>query len=257
MLYQITQYISFLLRSTNHHGVHSPYVYNLITKCFYNKKHQPAYNKLLAYQKSLYSNTTTISISDLGAGSKVTKNKQRRISSIAKHSGTSFKRSKLLYRLVNYLDCQHILELGTSLGIATQAMSIANTNAQITTIEGCSNIADFTKHQLKNHQLDNINLLHGDFQQHLSKLSKNKYDLIFFDGNHQKEATLAYFEAMLPTVHNDTLFIFDDIYWSKGMTQAWQSIKNHPRVTVTIDTYFWGIVSFRKEQQKEHFTIRV
>jgi hypothetical protein len=41
------------------------------------------------------------------------------------------------------------------------------------------------------------------------------------------------------------------------MTEAWETIKQHPKVTVTINTFFWGFVFFRKEQVKEHFTIRV
>ena len=35
MLFRIKTYINFLLRSSNQHGVHSPFVYNLVTKCFY------------------------------------------------------------------------------------------------------------------------------------------------------------------------------------------------------------------------------
>ena len=82
-------------------------------------------------------------------------------------------------------------------------------------------------------------------------------DLIFFDGNHQKEATLNYFNQLLPLAHNDSVFIFDDIHWSKGMEEAWEKIKKHPEVRVTIDSFYWGIVFFRKEQEKEHFTIRL
>ena len=33
-------------------------------------------------------------------------------------------------------------------------------------------------------------------------------------------------------------------------------IKKHPKVTVTIDTFQWGIVFFRIEQVKENFIIR-
>jgi hypothetical protein len=40
------------------------------------------------------------------------------------------------------------------------------------------------------------------------------------------------------------------------MEEAWETIKNHPKVTVTIDTFQWGLVFFRKEQPKEHFVIR-
>jgi predicted O-methyltransferase YrrM len=82
-------------------------------------------------------------------------------------------------------------------------------------------------------------------------------DLIYFDGNHRKEASLHYFEKLLPLVHNDSVFIFDDIHWSKEMEEAWEQIKAHPQVSVSIDTFYWGLVFFRKEQEKEHFTIRL
>jgi predicted O-methyltransferase YrrM len=97
----------------------------------------------------------------------------------------------------------------------------------------------------------------GDFDSHLDTLEPDTLDLVFFDGNHNKEATLRYFEKLLPKAHNNSLFIFDDIYWSKDMTEAWELIKNHPKVTVTVDTFFWGFVFFRKEQVKEDFVVRV
>ena len=34
----IISYLKFLIRSTNQHGVHSPFVYNFITRCLYNKQ---------------------------------------------------------------------------------------------------------------------------------------------------------------------------------------------------------------------------
>ncbi|MFT7336346.1 MAG: putative O-methyltransferase YrrM [Porticoccaceae bacterium] len=83
------------------------------------------------------------------------------------------------------------------------------------------------------------------------------FQLIYFDGNHSKKATLDYFELLLPTITNETVWIFDDIHWSYDMEQAWEMIKKHPKVTVTIDTFQWGLVFFRYEQEKQHFIIRV
>ena len=256
-LYQIIQYIKFLIKSTNQHGVHSPFVYNLITKCFYNKTNHEAYKVILNYRKELLKNTSSIKVTDLGAGSHVMKQKKRSISSMAKNAGSTTKRAKLLFRLTTYFKPKNILELGTSLGIATHAMSLANPNSNITSIEGCTNTSSFTKASFEKHKLQNIDLITGDFKKVTKELSTNSYDLIFFDGNHQKEATLNYFETLLQTVNNDSVFIFDDIYWSKSMTEAWEAIKQHPKVTVSIDTFFWGFVFFRKEQLKEHFSIRV
>ena len=162
-----------------------------------------------------------------------------------------------MYRLIKYFGPNSILELGTSLGIGTKSMSLGNPETLITTVEGCPNISNFAKEQFDNENLSNIKVINSDFEKALKSLNQITFDFVFFDGNHEKEATLSYFETLLPKVHNDTVFIFDDIHWSKGMTEAWENIKQHPRVTVTINTFFWGIVFFRKEQEKEHFTIRV
>ena len=35
---QFKSYLKFLLKSTNEHGVHSPFVYNFVTRCLYNKQ---------------------------------------------------------------------------------------------------------------------------------------------------------------------------------------------------------------------------
>ena len=257
MFYQISKYTKFLLQSTNQHGVHSPFVYDLVTKCFYDKTNYEAYNSILNYRKLLLKTNTKIKVKDLGVGSQVMKVEARKVSEMTKNAGTTSKRAKLLYRLTNYLKPKNILELGTSLGIATHAMSLVNPKAYITSIEGCPNTSAFSKTQLKTQESEHINIVTENFNKEIEKLSSNNYDLIFFDGNHQKEATLNYFETLLKTINNDSVFIFDDIYWSEDMTEAWEIIKAHPKVSVTIDTFFWGFVFFRNEQEKQHFKIRI
>ncbi|RLD29551.1 MAG: class I SAM-dependent methyltransferase [Bacteroidetes bacterium] len=257
MLYQIKSYFKFFIKSTNQHGIHSPFVYNLVTKCLYDKTNYSSYPQVKNYKKSLLNNKNTIAVTDFGAGSHIMKSSIRIISQIAKKAGTTHSRAKLLFRLVNYFKFNAILELGTSLGIATYAMSLGNTKAKITTIEGCPNISKFSENNFKQFNLKNIEVLTGNFSNIIETLKHNTYDLIFFDGNHQKEATINYFETLLQTTHNDSVFIFDDIYWSKDMTEAWKTIIQHSKVTVSIDTFFWGFVFFRKEQNKEHFTIRL
>lgn len=256
-MYQIIQYIKFLLASTNQHGVHSPFVYLLITECFYNKKTQQSYKALHKYREALYSTKKTITVSDFGAGSRVFKSNKREVSKIAKTAGITTKRAQLLNRLVPYLEIKNSLELGTSLGLATAALSTNNPHTKITTIEGCPETAAVAQAQFNTFKLNNIQLIVDHFTEALPKVTSEKFDLIYMDGNHQKEATLNYFETLLPTTHNNSLIIFDDIHWSEAMTEAWEVIKQHPKVTVTIDTFYWGFVFFRKEQVKEHFTIRL
>ena len=59
MLFRIKTYVNFLLRSTNQHGVHSPFVYNLVTKCFYNRSDKNISKRINIWAKE----TQRISIS--------------------------------------------------------------------------------------------------------------------------------------------------------------------------------------------------
>ncbi len=256
MMYTILSYIKYKLTAKNQHSVHSPFVYDLVTTCLYDSKVYPAYKKFVAYRSSLLASEDTIQVTDLGeGGSRGTE--ERKVKDITKIAASLNKGQQLMYRLVKHLGATSCLELGTSLGNATYAMALANKKGTITTIEGCPNISKYTEQLFKDNAINNVTFLDGDFKHVLPSLEASEYDLIFFDGNHNKEATLSYFETMLSKAHNKSVFIFDDIYWSKGMTEAWEIIKGHPKVTVTIDIFFWGLVFFRKEQGKEHFKIRL
>lgn len=272
MLFQIKSYLKFLWYSKNEHAVHSPFVFNLITKCFYDKKQKSdsspdkyrdeqakQYDILKEYRSSLLANKNTIEVTDFGAGSQIFKSNTRQIGQIAKTAGISQKRAELLFRITNYYQPQSILEIGTSLGLATSALALGNQKSKITTLEGCPNTAHQCQLQLQNFNINTIDLVVTEFSRYLSnlKLETVNFKLIYFDGNHSKKATLEYFELLLPTICNETVWIFDDIHWSSGMEEAWEIIKKHPKVTVTIDTFQWGIVLFRREQPKEHFVIRV
>ena len=152
MLFQIKAYLKFLWNSKNEHGVHSPFVFNLLTKCFYDKKSKPEYAILKNYRKSLLENKNFIEVTDFGAGSKVFKSNRRQISKIAKTAGISPKRAELLFRVTNYFQPATILEIGTSLGLATSALALGNTNANVITLEGCPQTANVAQNQL--HQFD-------------------------------------------------------------------------------------------------------
>ncbi len=296
-MFIVRAYIKFLLRSSNQHGVHSPFVYGLVTKCFYDRRKYPAYGILKNFRKSLLKDKREIQVTDFGAGSRVFRSDIRRVSEITKNAGISRKRARLLNRLVRYLKIKNALELGTSVGLGTAAMAVGN-KVKVTSIEGCPQTAKIAAEKFRKLGLDTIELKVGKFEEILGDrkqkkyripesrlspagadseerhysdssstdheqqvsedfgLSAHKYDLIYIDGNHQKEATLRYFKQLLPTVHNDSVMIFDDIHWSPEMEEAWEEIREHSAVKVTIDTFQWGLVFFRREQEKEHFVIR-
>jgi len=257
MIHQAKSLIKFLRLSKNKHGIHSPFVYGLVTKCFNDKTKYPAYRILKSHRKALRKDSSIIEMMDHGQGSRVFKGPNRKISAVYRNAGIKKDRQKLLYRIASYLKCENILEFGTSLGLGTIALALSNEFAYVQTVEACSNTAKTAKDYFTKLGLSNIVLYQETFNDFLFKNPSEKYDLIFIDGDHNGERTLTYFHSLLKNVHNDSLIIFDDIYWSKGMTEAWEKIISNENVTVSIDTFQWGLVFFRKEQPKQHFVIRV
>jgi len=257
MIHQAKSLIKFLRLSKNKHGVHSPFVYGLVTKCFNDKTKYANYQVLKTHRKALKKDNSVIEMKDFGQGSRIFKKPVRKVSAVLKNAGMKKDRQKLLFRIAAYLKCENMLELGTSLGLGTTALSLSNQFAYVHTVEACSNTAKVAQEYFKQFNLKNIKLHNETFNDFILKNSSETFDLIFIDGDHNGERTLNYFNSLLNNVHNGSIIIFDDIYWSKDMTKAWENIIANEQVTVSIDTFQWGIVFFRKEQAKEHFIIRV
>lgn len=249
----------FTAANSKGHGMHSPFVFEFITKVLNDKTNYEAYTTVEALRKKLLHNETVLTIEDMGAGSATGETKQRKVSSIAKHAAKPKKFGQLLHRMVKYYQLQTILELGTSLGITTSYLSLAKNDAQIITMEGATEIAATANENFKRLHLQNIKLVEGNFDYTLSAVlyKQPKFDFVFIDGNHRQEPTEKYFQMLLPKLHNDSIIVFDDIHWSKEMEAAWKNIQDHPAVRCTIDLFFIGIVILRQEfKEKQHFTIR-
>jgi len=256
VIHQSKSYIKFIRLAKNRHGVHSPFVYDLVTKCFNDKTKYPEYEILKSHRKALRSDTSTFEMKDFGQGSRVFKGSARKVSAVLKNAGMRKKRQRLLFRLAKYFNSENVLELGTSLGLGTVALSLSNEFSAINTVEGCPNTLSKAQEYFEKFNLHNIQIHQELFSEFLENTS-TQFDLIFIDGDHNGERTLGYFNSLLKKVHNDSVIIFDDIYWSKDMTVAWQKIITNENVTVSIDTFQWGLVFFRKEQPKQHFVIRI
>lgn len=255
----VSKYLRYYFTASNGkgHGIHSPFVFQLVTQVLNDKRNYEDYKRIERQRSLLLGNETIIEVDDFGAGSVKGLKKKRVVQQIAASSLKPKKYAQLLYRLVKYFQSKEVLELGTSLGITTSYLASANKDVQVTTLEGADTIAALAQQTFDAQQLKNIQLITGNFDETLAAVTNKKYDFIFIDGNHRKEPTLRYFNQLLSCIHNNSVMIFDDIHWSKEMEEAWEEIKNHSSVTLTVDLFFIGLVFFRKEQkEKEHFVVR-
>lgn len=186
MLQKIISYLKFLYHSKNEHGVHSPFVFDLVTKCLYNKTKYSEYS----------------------------------------HLKNSSKRNRLLVRIVKYFEPKTILEIGNANELNSIILS-----SEIISLQA--------------------------FQKNINGSHASTFDFIYFNKNESQKSTLDYFEWLLPTVTNNSAWIFNDNHKSIENENTWKIIKKHPKVKVTIDVFHFGMVFFRAEQEKEHFVIRV
>ncbi len=254
----ISDYLKHRLISKSRHGTHSPFVYKLADEVIYDFKSKIDYKTIEDQRKKLLNDESLITVTDLGAGSHLNKNRTKKVSQIAKNALKNPRLAQLIYRLAKDNNPKSIIELGTCLGITTAYLSKASPNADIITIEGCPETAKVAYNNFRELDLDNIELQVGNFDLLLPTViaALPQLDFVYIDGNHRKDATLNYFKWCLPKVHEGSLLIFDDIYWSKGMKDAWEEIKSNPQVTVTVDLFWIGLVYFKKGQVKEHFKLK-
>ncbi len=259
MLFQfVADYLKHRLTAKSRHGTHSPFVYKLVDEVIYDFSGKKVYDDIEKQRKKLLNDETMLTITDLGAGSRLNTNKQKKVSQVAKNALKNQRLAQLIYRLAHHHPAQKIIELGTCLGITTAYLAKANQEANVVTMEGCPETANVAYQNFVSLGVKNVELQVGNFNELFPKEVEitPHLDFVYIDGNHTKEATLNYFNLCLPKVHEGTLLIFDDIYWSNGMKEAWEEIKAHPKVTVTIDLFWIGLVYFKKGQVKEHFKIK-
>ncbi len=255
------KYIHYYFTASNGkgHGIHSPFVFDFIKNVLNDKKKDQSYAAIEKIRNELLHDKRVVDVEDFGAGSIAVPFRKKRIADITRSFLKSKKLAQLLFRIVQYFQPQNIVELGTSLGITTAYIANANKTSEVFTLEGAKNIADIAQENFLKLDVQNVIQVQGNFDDTLPQLLSKiqKVDFAYVDGNHRKEPTLHYFDQLTNKSTQSTIFIFDDIHWSKEMEEAWKQIQQHNDVTLTIDLFFIGLVFFKKDfKAKQHFVIR-
>ncbi len=264
----LLRYLAFWFRSGNAHAVHSPFVFDLYTRVIRPAAQQPDFGKpdsgkpdfgkIEALRAALLADPREMDTIDLGAGSRVARSPRRRVKDIARYAQKDARTGQLLFRLVGHFAPRTLFDLGTSLGITTSYLAAASPRAALYTFEGCPQTLAIAKSNFARLDYWHIRPVAGNLDETLPAMLKEitALDFVFFDANHRREPTLRYFAACLAKAHEDSVFVFDDIYWSAEMRTAWEEIKSHSAVTLTVDLFHVGLVFFRRKQPKQHFRLR-
>ena len=258
-IHRICAWLKHRLTATNTlgHGIHSPKLYYIVESLFYDDNAYYAFAHIEKQRQRLLRARKTIYVNDFGTGA----SGERKVADIAAASLKPAKQAQLLFRLVNYLNPQNIVELGTSLGITTAYLAMAAPKAKVITMEGSDTVADEAKKVFGNLKINNIQQVVGNIDDNLSEvikqLSENDISFFFVDANHTESATKCYFDKLKTVCSEDSIMVFDDIHASAQMEHAWSYIKEDKAVTSTIDAFSMGFVFFDKHLLKKHYKLRI
>jgi len=258
--YGALKLINYLLFSHHGkgHGIHSPFVFNLISDVFRNKIDPEIVLTIENIRKKNLSDNRTINVLDLGAGSSRMKTNTRRVSEIARYSSVPPKYGILLSNMATEFGKPAVFEFGTSIGISTMYLASGCPEAVVYTMEGCPETASIARENFNEAGLSNIKLMQGSFDEliHNVKGMDIKPGLVFIDGNHREEPLLKYFSEMAEISDDKTVIIVDDIHTSSEMESAWGKIKKHNNVSFTVDMFRMGMTFFRKGMNHNEYIIR-
>jgi predicted O-methyltransferase YrrM len=239
------------------HGIHSPFVFDLVSRVFRNKTDSAIVLNIEKVRKQLLNDKRIINVDDRGSGSKVLKTKFRKVSEIARFSPVPPKYGMLLSNMAEAFGSPGIIELGSSFGISTMYLAAGNRDYIVNTVEGSSSISEIASENFKSTGFENIKLTTGSFEEVLPELLKGKAPgLVFIDGDHRREPLVKYFTMIADKAGPATTVVIDDIHHSEEMEEAWDEIKRFEKVSVTIDIFRMGIAFFREGISHSDYTIR-
>ncbi|MDQ3141994.1 MAG: class I SAM-dependent methyltransferase [Bacteroidota bacterium] len=246
-----TIYFNYYLRAQTPFKIHSPFLTDLIEDVFLSKTQNADFEKIKICYKQLREDTSIIpddpfARKHLQNGKTVAEFTIKAISPLA----SCFE----LYRLVKFLNSSKILELGSSVGLSSLSMALANPMGVVQCVEGNSFFQQKAVEIINQHALQNAHVIHDTFENFLKDDTPSYYDLVFLDGDHQYEPTLFYLKQLIPKLQPKGIILLDDIHWSKGMYQAWNKMISWPEIQTSLETSRWGLLFLNKELTKGTFS---
>lgn len=236
------------------HGVHSPFAFNFINNVIEESKPYYCFEKIENQRQVLLKNKSTVDFISRGVGP----SGGFRVCDIAHKSLLQKRYAQLLFRVANSINPKVIVELGTSLGLTTAYLASLSSASKCYTFDASVETTAIASKLWADLELNNIETITGDIDETLPLFVKQniRVDFVFFDANHTKEATLNYFKLLLPLVGQYSIFVFDDISYSKQMQEAWLEIIESEKVRVSFNLFQFGIVIFNPILQKQDYVIR-
>ncbi len=248
---RVLDFLSYYWSARTSYQIDSPFVFNFIQEVLDSKSIHPYLADIQTFRNKLLQDNSKLRLEPMGAGSSTLNRSESTVSSMARASLSSPGQQAFLYRLVRRYLPETMLELGTSFGLATIHQQLGNPKAHLISIEGQRPIYEKALEIIQQfrHFNNRPNLKLGTFEEQLPLALAQwpKLDYLFLDGDHRYEAVLKNYLTCQPHLHEDSMVVIHDIYWSQGMKEAWNHIKRRAEVTVALDLFHSGVLFFSSD----------
>lgn len=179
---------------------------------------------------------------DLGAGSRIWQ-RRRSVASIARHSGITERKGRILFNTLRWFQPERILELGTSLGLSTLYMALARPESRILTLEGNTGVAQIAEDTFRRLGLNNIKVIRSSFEEGLGDAldELGGVDFVLIDGDHRYFSTIRAVDVIIAQAKPPFIIAVDDIRWSGEMKAAWNQIRQNAYLRLNLDLFDLGM----------------
>lgn len=182
------------------------------------------------------------------------------------------RQARELAALARWIRAEHVLELGTNLGLTTAYL--AGDGRRVLTVEGDARLAGWAAAGWR--QTDSEGRIEGvvaRFEEVVpgwcaarggsgsAGTGAEPWDLVFVDGDHRSEAVHRWVDAVAPALRANrggdrpSAVVVDDIRWNADMWAAWNRLAAEDRWDFVIDRGAYGVLV--RHPGVRHPTVRV
>lgn len=212
--------ILYKVRHHKGHGIHSPFVFNFITKVIEEKSAYYAYNDIREFLISLPEMT---------------------------FNETKFER--LLFKCLNYFNAKTILELGAGTGINTLYLTVVSKHSKCISVETNKDKNEAAKNLYKKWGY-NIQL-----EKNLFPTLDKPVDCILLNLRHYEAKPAELTNYLLTSVHENSFIIIDGIRTNRKHQMLWKRLIGRDEVFVSMDLFHIGVLFFNPKYYKRNFKL--
>ena len=232
------------------HGIHSPFLFRLITTVIEGKKTNPEFQSFRKLKKEALKSLKGKMVPELDHLFEQFHLPISKYRKLYRKIELPIHHLMAIFRLIRYFQPSNIFIFGPDFGVNAAVVCMATNKSAIYHIEEDPMFQRFTEELTIKCNFLNINYLHK--KPHPTV--KAEFCLINcpFDPLRSREI----FQNRIDEHGTDDVVVIRGIHESKEMESVWLELKSSTEVRVSLDLFEIGIVLFRKGLQKEDFILK-